>query len=197
MRLLEPSKGFPTQCSPKLLTPHDAPMHSPISALPVVLYASSHIALLPCIALLCPKHSTLCVSYAGEALQSALHVEAGGAFGSGRCDRIGCFARTGGGNAPPERKEAFGPGKRIDTSFPFELRASADGKGTGGVTVRLYQEGKEVTVFDQSIAGNPQGSSVPASAAIATAAAIEATGGLALVASLWTAVRLASSMLLL
>ena len=106
--------------------------------------------------------------------------------------------RTGGGNAPPERKEVFGQGKpnpamrRIDTNLPFELRASADGQGMGGLTVRLIQEAdgghrSEVTVFDKGIAGNPQGSSVPASAAIATAAAIEATGGLALVASLWTA----------
>ena len=41
-----------------------------------------------------------------EALQSALHVEAGGAFGSGKCDRIGCFAYVPSGFQPASCRRA-------------------------------------------------------------------------------------------
>ena len=33
-------------------------------------------------------------------MQSAIHTQTGGAYGSGKCDRNGCYARVGGPQAP-------------------------------------------------------------------------------------------------
>ena len=38
-----------------------------------------------------------------HAMQTALHTELGGSYGSGNCDRNGCFERTGGPRAEGER----------------------------------------------------------------------------------------------
>ena len=125
-----------------------------------------------------------------DALQTALHTEAGGSFGSHQCDRIGCFARSGGENAPEARKESYGPGKGvIDSSRPFEVYASVD-SASGELAVRLSQwsngDHHELVTFNRHVGGNPQGTGVPSSAMEATRSAIHSTGGLVLVASLWT-----------
>ena len=41
------------------------------------------------------------------AMQTAIHTETGGSFGSGNCDRNGCFARVGGPMAPGTRGVAL------------------------------------------------------------------------------------------
>lgn len=119
-------------------------------------------------------------------LQSALHTEPGGSFGTNKCDRIGCFARSGGDNAPEARRNAYGPGKTIDSARPFEVRASVDAV-SGALMVLLTQGDAAFVSFDRHIAGNPQGSGVPTGAMEATKSALQSLGGLALVASLWTA----------
>jgi hypothetical protein len=85
-----------------------------------------------------------------NSLQSALHTEPGvGSFGSGRCDKDGCFARM--------DKTLYGRhGPIIDTSGAFEVRAHVR---TGGeLTVVLSQADRRTISFDKHMAGNPQGS---------------------------------------
>eukprot|EP00966_Prymnesium_polylepis_P157523 3640482-Prymnesium_polylepis.2 len=43
-------------------------------------------------------------------MQTAIHTQLGGTYGSGNCDRNGCFARVGGPQSPPELQDAYGPG---------------------------------------------------------------------------------------
>jgi hypothetical protein len=97
------------------------------------------------------------------AMQSAIHTETGGAYGSGNCDRNGCFSRVGGPNSPAEYADAYGPGKTIDSSRPFRVVASVD--DAGALTTRLLQQTgtntRAVISFDRQMAGNPQGSGVP------------------------------------
>ena len=115
------------------------------------------------------------------ALQTAIHTERGDKFGSGRCDVIGCFSRVGGPSAPAGLHDVYGLGKRIDTSRPFEVRMQVSARGA--MHVSLHQRGHEVTSFDQQLGGNPQGSSLPPEAMLATRSSM---GKLALVASLWS-----------
>jgi len=109
-----------------------------------------------------------------NALQSALHTETGtGSYGSGRCDRDGCFARM--------DKALYGRhGPIIDTKGAFEVRAQVG--ADGGMTVALSQAGRRTISFDKHMAGNPQGSGVPTNALTATK---NSMGQMALVASLW------------
>ena len=119
-----------------------------------------------------------------RAMQTAIHTELGGTYGSGNCDRNGCFARVGGPQAPPELQNVYGKGAghTINTDQPFEVVTSAD--STGGMTIKLKQDGRSIHSFDRRMAGNPQGQGVPAKAL----EALKWTNGkLALVASLWTA----------
>ena len=116
------------------------------------------------------------------ALQSAIHTELGGSYGSHRCDKNGCFARVGGPKAPGALQDAYGPGKLIDSDLPFDVEASVD--GSGALTVQLQQGAAKVVSFDRTMAGNPQGDGVGTSALEATRLA---QGKLALVASLWAA----------
>ena len=117
-----------------------------------------------------------------NAMQTAIHTELGGSYGSGNCDRNGCFARVGGPEAPWDRKDKFGKGSRfINSEVPFGVTASVDNEGA--LTILLSQQGRTVTSFDRRMAGNPQGKGVPASALAAT---LNSMGKLALVASLWT-----------
>jgi len=117
------------------------------------------------------------------AMQSAIHTESGGAFGVGRCNRHGCFARAGSPSAPNSMQSLFGPFKTIDTRQPFQL--SAQVAESGALTVTLRQEERQAVVFDSHIAGNPQGTGVPSEALRAISAA---QGKLAIVASLWAPV---------
>lgn len=58
-----------------------------------------------------------------HALQSAIHMKLGGSFGSGECDRNGCFSRIGGPMAPGWTQSLYGKGSRsIDTLKPFDVR---------------------------------------------------------------------------
>eukprot|EP00326_Haptolina_ericina_P030292 CAMPEP_0181170916 /NCGR_PEP_ID=MMETSP1096-20121128/1625_1 /TAXON_ID=156174 ORGANISM="Chrysochromulina ericina, Strain CCMP281" /NCGR_SAMPLE_ID=MMETSP1096 /ASSEMBLY_ACC=CAM_ASM_000453 /LENGTH=192 /DNA_ID=CAMNT_0023258517 /DNA_START=1623 /DNA_END=2197 /DNA_ORIENTATION=+ len=124
-----------------------------------------------------------------HAIQTAIHTEAGGTYGSGRCDRNGCFARVGGPMAPASYKWGYGSGfgYSIDTKKSFDVVA---GVTTGGeLVVRLLQVDHmgtqhEIVAFNRSMAGNPQGKGVPSSALEATSLAM---GKLALVASMWSA----------
>ena len=61
-------------------------------------------------------------------LQGRGHSESSsdGSFGSGQCDRNGCFARVGGPQAP---QWLYGAGKQIDSMRPFEVEASVDADG--------------------------------------------------------------------
>ena len=52
-----------------------------------------------------------------NATQTAIHTELGGSFGSGNCDRNGCFARIGGPMSPWDKKELYGPNKKINSIF--------------------------------------------------------------------------------
>ena len=119
-----------------------------------------------------------------HAMQAAIHTKLGGAYGSGECDRNGCFSRVGGPEAPRELRSAYGQGSgyTIDTSRPFDVDARADAKGA--ISVQLSQGASRVTSFDMAMAGNPQGTGVPHSALQPLR---EAQGRLALVVSLWTA----------
>ncbi|KAL1515100.1 hypothetical protein AB1Y20_004163 [Prymnesium parvum] len=116
-----------------------------------------------------------------NAMQSALHTKLGGEFGSGECDRNGCFARIGGPQSPEELQSVYGKGMIIDTTRMFKVRTSLD--EDGALSISLEQDGNVVQSFSRSMAGNPQGSGVPDSALWA---ALEANGKLALVASLWS-----------
>ena len=116
-----------------------------------------------------------------NAMQTAIHTETGGAFGSGNCDRNGCFARVGGPNAPSQYQSSYGAGRSIDSMRPFEVEASVGSDGALGIT--LAQGGNVVTSFDRHMAGNPQGTGLPPNALSATSASM---GKLALVASLWS-----------
>ena len=58
------------------------------------------------------------------ALQTAVHTQSGGEFGSGDCDRNGCFARIGGPQSPADLQDAYGAGGRIDSSRPFTVKAA-------------------------------------------------------------------------
>lgn len=117
-----------------------------------------------------------------NAMQTAIHTELGGSYGSGNCDRNGCFARVGGPEAPWDRKDKYGRGSaHIDSNKPFGVEARVDDEGA--LTIKLSQEGRSVTSFDRRMAGNPQGGGLPKSALSATLASM---GKLALVASLWT-----------
>ena len=89
-------------------------------------------------------------------MQSAIHTEHGGAFGSGNCDRNGCYARVGGPQAPYNLQALYGKGGQIDSAKPFEVEAAVD--GSGSLTITLSQGGKSVTSFDRHMAGNPQAS---------------------------------------
>ena len=107
-------------------------------------------------------------------LQSALHTETGGGtFGSGRCDRFGCFARM-------DRRAYGRGGDIIDTAIPFDVHAMV--ADDGELNVELYQEDRHIIAFDKRKAGNPEGDGVPPDAISATKTAM---GKLALVASLW------------
>ena len=117
-----------------------------------------------------------------NAMQTAIHTETGGEFGSGNCDRNGCFARVGGPMAPQNRQTQYGPrSSQIDSMRPFTVTTSVTVRGA--MTIQLSQDGHTLVSFDKAIAGNPQGQGVPESALAATKASM---GKLALVASLWT-----------
>ena len=45
-----------------------------------------------------------------HAMQAAIHTELGGEYGSGDCDRNGCFARLGGPMAPGHLRDKYGKG---------------------------------------------------------------------------------------
>ena len=45
-----------------------------------------------------------------NAMQTAIHTETGGSYGSGNCDRNGCFARLGGPMAPSHLRDKYGKG---------------------------------------------------------------------------------------
>ena len=117
-----------------------------------------------------------------HAMQTAIHTETGGSFGSGRCDRNGCYERTGGPQAPSHRQNLYGRGKTIDTTQPFEVVTTVD--HAGALTITLKQGSHTVTSFDTRSAGNPGGSGVPQNA---LASIKEAQGRLALVVSMWSA----------
>ena len=72
-----------------------------------------------------------------NAMQSAIHTEVGGSFGSGNCDRNGCYARVGGPQAPSHLRSLYGKGAQIDSTRPFEVEASVD--QLGALTTTLSQ----------------------------------------------------------
>ena len=131
---------------------------------------------------LCSEFDNLEAS--NHAIQTAIHTKLGGTYGSGQCDRNGCFARVGGPQALGNLKNQYGwgNGKPIDSSKPFEVETTVDVEGA--MTMRLHQEGRSVTSFDRQMAGNPQGKGVPRAALSETK---QAMGRLALVVSLWGA----------
>jgi len=116
-----------------------------------------------------------------HAMQTAIHTQLGGSYGSGNCDKNGCFARVGGPQSPSHLQNAWGKYKTIDSSRPFNLKAGVDSHGA--LRVQLSQGSAHVTSFDTHMAGNPQGHGVPQSAQAATRAI---QGKLALVASMWS-----------
>ena len=61
-----------------------------------------------------------------HAMQTAIHTELGGSFGSGNCDKNGCFARVGGPQAPGDQQWKYGRGKTIDSARPFDVRVAVD-----------------------------------------------------------------------
>jgi len=115
------------------------------------------------------------------AMQTALHTELGGSYGSGNCDENGCFARVGGPNSPGDMHNLYGPGKKIDSFKPFRVHAKVDGEGE--LKIRLTQGSTSVTTFDKHLAGNPNGNGLPHSALQMTKLAM---GKLALVISMWS-----------
>ena len=114
-------------------------------------------------------------------MQSAIHTEQFGSFGSGNCDRNGCFARIGGPKSPPHLQGKYGPKKEIDTNKPFQVEAAVDGRGS--LTVMLQQAGRRVTSFDGRMAGNPQGDGVPRDALDVIK---DSMGKMTLAISLWS-----------
>ena len=116
-----------------------------------------------------------------NAMQTAIHTETGGSFGSGRCDKNGCFARVGGPTAPSEEQGKYGRGKTIDSMRPFQVSTAVDAEGA--MTITLSQGSATAVSFDRRMAGNPQGGGVPRDALAATRAA---QGKLALVVSMWS-----------
>lgn len=123
------------------------------------------------------------------AMQTAVHTELGGKYGSGNCDRNGCFARIGGPQAPKAKQDDYqfgrphtGTHNYIDSSKPFKVQASVD--SDGALTIKLCQGSRCTTSFSKTMAGNPQGEGVPSSSLADMKAA---QGKLALVASLWKA----------
>ena len=98
-----------------------------------------------------------------NAMQTAVHTETGNVgFGSGVCDRNGCFARVGGPQAPSWAQQLYGPGKRLDTMKPFDVSAETD--SAGALTITLAQGATRFHSFDRQMAGNPMGAGVPESA---------------------------------
>ena len=84
------------------------------------------------------------------AMQAAIHTETDGEFGSGRCDRNGCFSHVGGPKAPDEFQAQYGPGSQtIDSHLPFELSAQVD--SIGALSVTLSQGGRSFTSFDRCV----------------------------------------------
>lgn len=114
------------------------------------------------------------------AMQTAIHTQTGGKYGSGNCDRNGCFARVGGPRAPHNLQRGFGVNDEIDAKRPFKLHAQVDNEGS--LEIQLQQDHDTVKTFTRSMAGNPQGKGVPANALPPLKAA---QGKLILVASLW------------
>ena len=90
------------------------------------------------------------------AMQTAIHTELGGTFGSGNCDENGCFARIGGPKSPEHLQKAFGPGggHDINTLHPFDVTTQVD--ASGAMTIKLKQGDSEVTSFDRYMAGAPR-----------------------------------------
>lgn len=85
------------------------------------------------------------------AMQTAIHTEQGGAFGSGNCDRNGCFARVGGPASPRQLQNSYGPNKQINSLKPFNVESNVD--ASGQLTIQLEQDGKRLTTFDRHMAG--------------------------------------------
>jgi hypothetical protein len=114
-----------------------------------------------------------------HSMQTAIHTQLGGTYGSGNCDRNGCVARVGGPTAPKQNQIKYGEERKtIDSARPFRVQAAVDEEGA--LTVTLTQPGREVISFDKRMAGNPEGHGVPASAFFETR---KAMGNLAMVAS--------------
>lgn len=88
---------------------------------------------------------------ARRAMQTAIHTQQGGSYGSGNCDRNGCFARTGGPNSPRDLQHSYGPNQRINSLKPFDVETRVDNGGS--LTIQLHQDGKTVTTFDRQMAG--------------------------------------------
>ena len=116
------------------------------------------------------------------AMQTAIHTEQGGSFGSHKCDRNGCFARIGGPQSPEHLQQSYGPNKFINSLKPFNVESTVD--DNGGLSIQLQQEHRTVTSFNSQMAGNPQGDGVP-NEALQTIKSSQ--GKLALVVSLWSA----------
>ena len=121
-----------------------------------------------------------------HAMQITIHTEKEGSFGSGKCDRNGCFVKVG-PKGPDVLRYEYGESirgdrKKIDSSKPFRVTAQVD--PSGALTVVLSQDGRQAIVYDRHMAGNPQGHGVPVNALEGTKAAM---GKLALVTSLWSA----------
>ena len=84
-------------------------------------------------------------------------------------------------HVPWDKKELYGPNKKINSMRPFEVEARVG--DDGGLQISLSQDGgNTVTSFDSAMAGNPQGHGVPYSAKAAT---LQSMGKLVLVASLY------------
>ena len=86
-----------------------------------------------------------------NAMQTAIHTQQGGQFGSRECDRNGCFARVGGPESPKPLQNSYGPNKYIDSLKPFDVESKVD--AAGALTIQLQQDGKKVTSFDRRMAG--------------------------------------------
>ena len=116
-----------------------------------------------------------------NAMQTAIHTELGGSYGSGNCDRNGCFARVGGPQSPRDLQGKYGKYKTINSMKKFLVSVKSD--SDGALTITLSQDGKTVQSFNRYMAGNPQGKGVPQRA---LGHMKDAQGKLALVASMWS-----------
>ncbi|KAL3926462.1 MAG: hypothetical protein SGPRY_003287 [Prymnesium sp.] len=89
-----------------------------------------------------------------RAMQTAIHTELGGKYGSGNCDRNGCFARVGGPQSPADLQRVYGKGAshRINTERPFDVITNVD-EG-GGMTIKLSQDGNRTWCAKVSACGN-------------------------------------------